>query len=103
MKEMTVLEKQRWEFRCLIDRCGCSKAHLSFTKKEADEYNEMNGTKPGYALYLKPHGPLCTPHKCFPNLMKLLYPNGGFNKKSNMYHNETVWYERRVKKEEEAR
>ena len=96
---MTNNDKIRREFSILIDRCGCSRAHLSFTQSEADDYNEtMEYTKKDL-LYLKPYPPSCTPYRCFPELMKLLYPKGGFRKKSNMYHNSLVNYERRVKEE----
>lgn len=57
----------RKEFRILIDRCGCSQSGSKW---------------------------ICNPIKCFPKLIRFLYPNGGFNLKSymvekkNLHHRE---------------
>jgi len=69
-------EKARREFSIMIDRCGCSRAGIYITEEEIKESG----------LPMEVQAPRCTPHLCFPELMNLLYPNGGFNKKSNMFH-----------------
>jgi len=71
------LKKARWEFSTLIDRCGCSRAGVYITEKEIEET--------GLPMHVQI--PSCTPHLCFPELMKNLYPNGGFNKTSQMLKN----------------
>jgi len=70
------IEKARGEFSFLIDRCGCSRAGIYITKEEIEETG----------LPMEVQIPSCTPKQCFPEIMNLLYPNGGFNKKSCMYH-----------------
>jgi len=72
-----LLEKMRREFRILIDRCSCSRASLIITPEEAKLMSEIG-------ISVSSHVPNCTPEKCFPNLYKFLYPNGGFNQKSDL-------------------
>lgn len=80
MNEET-LKKLRKEFEILINRCGCSRASLHITEKDAKEMSETFETK------VRPCVPHCTPKKCFPTLYNLLYPKGGFHVVSYMVEN----------------
>lgn len=71
----------RRELRTLIDRCGCSRASIRLTKEEIESAN-LKG-------YITPCEPSCTPNRCFPTLIKLLYPYAGFNKKSSILRKPT--------------
>jgi hypothetical protein len=70
--------KMRKEFAIMLDRCGCSRASLSFTAREAIHATLETGTK------IEKIVPSCTPSRCFPTLYHFLYPNGGFTGVSDM-------------------
>jgi len=84
--------KMRKEFRILIDRCGCSKACIMITPKEAEELK-----KEGISVSVQI--PDCKPSKCFPSLYKFLYPKGGFAGKSDSAKRKRKEYFRRLEED----
>lgn len=82
------IQKARGEFTQLIGRCGCSRAGIFLTEKEVTDVGL--GTV---------QVPSCTPHKCFPVLVKALYPKGGFNKTAHLLRTTLSRMERQIKAE----
>jgi hypothetical protein len=94
MGKISRIKLMRKEFVIILDRCGCSRASLSITPKEAREWMGE-----GLVNYDATHVPHCTPSRCFPNLYKFLYPKGGFHGESYMAKQERKLHKKKEEKE----
>jgi hypothetical protein len=87
-KPIEVKKEMVREFEMLIDRCGCSRASITITPEEAKRMTEEFTEKGKYPQYkIDPVKASCTPERCFPELVKFLYPNNTCKVKSHLIKN----------------